>query len=252
MWHRAASQFAAISSSPKMRSWMYSMALSSSAVMVAAAFVVPNGDSPSTSASSTLQPYLAASRTPTTLCEATVTASSPGMTPEEVEEERRDWESIALNNIPKGYEIMSIPDWGPLDGHAVFGSLLDKNKIEHYTIFKRLPGTSTDTPVVIARVQLGKHVNGHPGIVHGGIISLLFDDTFGFGFVALGVAKAFTANLSINYRAPLPAGTVVEMKAYLDRQEGRKLFWKADMTSLDGTVLYAQGTSLYIIPRSHA
>ena len=30
------------------------------------------------------------------------------------------------------------------------------------------------------------------------------------------------------------------------------LFWKVQMTSMDGETLYVEATSLYIIPRSHA
>lgn len=173
-------------------------------------------------------------------------------------------------HIPEGFEIMEIPEWGTLEGHAIFGGLLEQDKIEQYIVLKRQNSnpspptknnllnnnnnnnnhTCNETTVVMAQIQLGQRVNGHPGIVHGGILSLLFDDCFGFAFVALGITKAFTANLSIDYRAPVPAGSLLKLSVQFERQEGRKLYWNANMTNPDGSILYAQATSLFIIPRS--
>lgn len=103
--------------------------------------------------------------------------------------------------------------------------------------------------VVIGFVTFGSHLNGHPSLVHGGIISLMFDDMCGFAYEAVGVRHAVTANLTVNYRAPVPAGSQVRLAVQLESKEGRKLFWKAQMTSLDQQVLYAEATSLYIIPK---
>jgi acyl-coenzyme A thioesterase PaaI-like protein len=86
-------------------------------------------------------------------------------------------------------------------------------------------------------------------VVHGGIVALLFDDCMGFGFWAMGVQYAVTANLSVDYRAPVPADSRVLVRVRLSKQEGRKLYFTAQMTNLDGSVLYAEATSLYIIPR---
>lgn len=152
---------------------------------------------------------------------------------------------------PSPYEFMEVPDRTPEDKHAIFDLLLGNKMIEKYDVYKR-PSGSSDVNVVIAHISFGEHLDGHPGIVHGGILSLMFDDLLGFGFYSLGIPMAFTANLNVDYRAPIPAGTRVRIAAQLESREGRKLFWKAQMTSLDQKVLYAEASSLYIIPRSHA
>lgn len=150
------------------------------------------------------------------------------------------------------YELMVVPDRAPPeDKHAIFDLLLGNRMVEKYDVFKR-PPESKEENVVIAHVAFGDHLDGHTEIVHGGILSLMFDDMLGFGFHALGIPMAFTANLNVDYRAPVPAGTRVRIAAQLDKREGRKLFWRAKMTSLDQKILYAEASSLYIIPRSHA
>jgi adenylylsulfate kinase len=123
--------------------------------------------------------------------------------------------------------------------------------IERYDIWKRKKGVADETNnVVIGHVKFGNNLDGHPTVVHGGILSLIFDDICGFAYEALGVSHAVTANLHVDYRAPVPAGTEVRVAVQLDSREGRKIFWKAQMTSMDQEILYAEASSLYIIPRS--
>ena len=64
---------------------------------------------------------------------------------------------------------------------------------------------------------------GHPSIVHGGAIASVLDDTFGVLFFASRLGNGFTANLNVNYRKPLAAGTDVTVHVAVDRVEGRKV-----------------------------
>ena len=170
------------------------------------------------------------------------------------------------------YERMKTPERGVAE-HAIFGTLNGDTLIESYEVFKptktaskgrQLQQTTTTTTtnddndngddnVLIAYVKFGSHLNGHTGVVHGGILSLMFDDIMGFGYEALrrdvdDIPMAVTANLNVDFRKPVLEGTRVRMDVQLERREGRKLFWKARMIdSLDPTILYAEATSLYII-----
>jgi acyl-coenzyme A thioesterase PaaI-like protein len=158
----------------------------------------------------------------------------------------------ALEEI-RTYQRMALPERASeYSGHAIFGLLLGEDRIESYEVFKR-PKNADDTAnanVLIALVKFGDSVDGHPGVVHGGILSLIFDEALGYGYEAIGVSHAVTANLNIDFRAPVPAGAHVRVAAQLEHREGRKLFWTAQMTSLDQSVLYAEAKSLYIIPKS--
>jgi acyl-coenzyme A thioesterase PaaI-like protein len=160
------------------------------------------------------------------------------------------------------YQRMNPPSRMDLNSHAV-SQLLQPDKIARYEIYKKLhhPTTTMTTSsmdtedienrhVVTALVDFGTALNGHPQVIHGGILALVLDDVFGFSFEALGVPMAVTANLNLNYRAPTPAGTSVMIRVQLERQENRKLYFQGQVTSLDDRVIYAESTCLYIIPRS--
>jgi acyl-coenzyme A thioesterase PaaI-like protein len=149
----------------------------------------------------------------------------------------------------QSYHRMKLPERGHSDGHALFGILLGENMIESYEVYRR-PDGSADENVLVAYIKLGNRIDGHPGVVHGGILSLIFDDALGFGYEALGVKMAVTANLNVDFRAPVIAGTSVRVVAQLEHREGRKLYWKAQMTSMDKKIMYAEASSLYIVPRS--
>lgn len=79
--------------------------------------------------------------------------------------------------------------------HAIHDTLNGVGMVEIYEIYKH-----DERPEVHCVIRFGSSLNGHPGIVHGGITALLFDNTFGWLFVSLKIPKAVTANLNINYR----------------------------------------------------
>ena len=113
-------------------------------------------------------------------------------------------------------------------------------------------GEEINLLVMVAKVNFGTKLNGHGGVVHGGIMSLMFDDSMGWGCdLVLPEGKTpVTANLNVDFRKPCLEGTKVLVQVILERWEGRKLFWKARMVDADSTgeeILYAEATSLYIV-----
>ena len=152
-----------------------------------------------------------------------------------------------------------------LTSHAVFGPLMESNLIERFTIYKRINNTSI-TPeqiveeqqqfngheeVMAVDVKIGTRLNAHVGIVHGGIISLLFDTSLGYACANLikGYAKdaiALTANLKVDFRAPFPEKSGAVIRVYLDKVERSKLFLSAALQNMDGSVTYAEAASLFI------
>jgi acyl-coenzyme A thioesterase PaaI-like protein len=166
------------------------------------------------------------------------------------------------------YQLMPLPSRAQLDSHAVFGLLCRSrggSLINTYRVYKLVwPTHSTTTatnsyddqsntsplPTVTAVVEFGTCLDGHPGTVHGGILALMMDDVLGFAHEALQVPLAVTANLNIDYRSSVQAGSTVYINAYLSGREGRKLYWNVDMVSTDDpSVLYCEASSLYVIPR---
>mmetsp|Transcript_9066 Transcript_9066/g.17091 ORF Transcript_9066/g.17091 Transcript_9066/m.17091 type:complete len:339 (-) Transcript_9066:174-1190(-) len=177
------------------------------------------------------------------------------------------------------YEKMKDPPRNLVDGHAIFGALLKPGYIERYDTYRRvtlvkdgpLPfdksyvaddttTTSNDgsKEVCVADVRIGESLNGHVGIVHGGIISLILDDTLGWGCEAMRLSSidnsemqddfslVVTANLTVNYRKPLPAGSNFVVRVRHEKTEGRKIYFTARIESYDGETLYAEASSLFL------
>jgi uncharacterized protein (TIGR00369 family) len=159
---------------------------------------------------------------------------------------------------PLQYHRMDVPTRGTASTHAIYGTLCGTGMIEEYQIFKNIQLNHTSendgVPVtnneftVVAYVKLGRSLDGHEGVVHGGILALLIDDVLGFGYEAIGVTMAFTANLNVNYLSPVMAESNLLVTATLTSQEGRKLFWKSKILN-ESNEVSCEATSLYIIPR---
>jgi acyl-coenzyme A thioesterase PaaI-like protein len=124
--------------------------------------------------------------------------------------------------------------------HALHDTVAGPGKVEAYEIYQK-----NNSNELYCLVKFGKSLNGHPGIVHGGITSLVFDNTFGWLFLALKIKPAFTANLVINYRSPVYANTCCILKAKLLKFEGRKLYMNATLEDTNGKLL-AESTTLFI------
>ena len=164
------------------------------------------------------------------------------------------------------FELVEPSDRYSSKKHAIQGTLAGESLIESYNVYRHITKTAKQTPIVndgsasnalvlVAKVDFGTHLNGHGGVVHGGILGLMFDDVMGWGCdeVLPDSKTPVTANLSIDFRRPVLEGTKVKIEVVLERWEGRKLFWKARMLGAEETneqgeeILYAEATSLYIV-----
>lgn len=83
-------------------------------------------------------------------------------------------------------------------------------------------------------VWLDAQFNGPPGMVHGGIIALIFDEILGATNVCHGLG-GFTGTLSVRYERPTPIESDLVLDSWIDRTEGRKVFTAGTITH-DGVV----------------
>ena len=100
--------------------------------------------------------------------------------------------------------------------------------------------------------EVTQHHQGAPGIAHGGILSLAFDESLG-ATNWLVRAPAVTAHLEVSYRLPVPVGTLVFIEATMQAINGRKIWSTAEgrLNSPDGPLAVEAG-SLYIqVPVEH-
>jgi acyl-coenzyme A thioesterase PaaI-like protein len=88
------------------------------------------------------------------------------------------------------------------------------------------------------------HVGGNHA-VHGGVLPLLFDHTFGMISHAAGRPISRTAFLHVDYRRITPIDVPLAIRGRVTGIEGRKAFVAAELVDGDGTLL-AEGTGLMV------
>jgi len=100
-------------------------------------------------------------------------------------------------------------------------------------------------PEIRAVFHLGSRVCGHAGIVHGGCTAALMDEVAGAATFCAAGGGHFTANLNINYLAPIRSGQYVLVRAQAVKQERRKLWINISVEDGRGQV-FARATALFV------
>lgn len=108
-----------------------------------------------------------------------------------------------------------------------------------------LVGEMSDQKVE-AFVTLGQAYEGPPGHVHGGFVAAMFDELLGYAQFAPG----YTAQLTINYKKRTPLERQLHLKAWVDREEGRKRYVFGECW-LDGELL-SSAEGLFISPKAES
>lgn len=93
-------------------------------------------------------------------------------------------------------------------------------------------------------VTYGRYFMGGGMAVHGGAVSLVFDEVL--GILASVQAKTITrtAYLHTDYRALTPIDAELDVSAWIDRVEGRKIFVRGEMRY--GDVVCAEADALFL------
>jgi acyl-coenzyme A thioesterase PaaI-like protein len=97
---------------------------------------------------------------------------------------------------------------------------------------------------VTVNVRFGTAYEGAPGLVHGGILSLVMDHLFGQVALAAGYGS-MTVGLELRYRAPTPLHTDLVAQGRVVGVDGRKVrlagtVTAGDVTTVEATALFLQ------------
>lgn len=177
-----------------------------------------------------------------------------------------------------------------LTSHAVHGTLFGKGMVERFDIYQRILCSTTSSSndhlkqqqqrqqqqqqereIIAVDIKIGNKLNGHEGIVHGGVISLLFDEAIGCACECLRLSHdnllllpAMTAYLNIDYHLPLPGGTDAILRVYHNSNDidigRRKMNFFAKLESNNDKnnnsdesriIVYAEARSLFILMKSN-
>jgi acyl-coenzyme A thioesterase PaaI-like protein len=82
--------------------------------------------------------------------------------------------------------------------------------------------------------------------VHGGVVSLLFDQIMGHHHVTVGV-PGMTGTLRVRYRRPTPLFTELRFEVRTGKLRGRKITTLGQLRA--GDELTAEAEGLFIMPR---
>ncbi|WP_067806588.1 PaaI family thioesterase [Nocardia beijingensis] len=129
----------------------------------------------------------------------------------------------------------STPNWTRFDLPARGNITLPPFFIDHVD-----PQTGVDARLTFRTFHLGGN-----SAAHGGQIAIAFDDLLGMAAAVRSGAVTRTASLTVDYRSITPLNTELKVRAWAERQEGRKVYVRA--TLHDGDRLCAEANGLFIV-----
>lgn len=92
---------------------------------------------------------------------------------------------------------------------------------------------------------------GAPGLAHGGLLSTAFDEALG-ALNWLLLVPAVTARLEVDFRRPVPVGSVLHIDAHLVGQVGRKVYTHALGRLGEGGPVALTASALFLqVPLEH-
>mmetsp|Transcript_8310 Transcript_8310/g.51781 ORF Transcript_8310/g.51781 Transcript_8310/m.51781 type:complete len:146 (+) Transcript_8310:401-838(+) len=119
-----------------------------------------------------------------------------------------------------------------------------------------IDGRSAD--LILLELATKRNVCGHPKLVHGGISALIIDNVAGYAIFKLKAAgavpagPAFTVNLNVNYRKPIPSMSAVICSVKLQSHERKKSLLEIKLYSppdeQGDNLTYCEATALMVTP----
>jgi acyl-coenzyme A thioesterase PaaI-like protein len=105
---------------------------------------------------------------------------------------------------------------------------------------------------ISAQFTVTENHQGAPGLAHGGLLSLAFDEALG-KLMWLLRAPAVTARLETDFLRPVPIGTTLHISARITGQLGRKVYSEAQgrLNGPDGDIAVRAASLFVIVPMTH-
>lgn len=104
-----------------------------------------------------------------------------------------------------------------------------------------------DAGTARTRLHIPEYFTGWERITHGGLISMLLDETMAHSCISRGV-QGVTAELTVRFKRPLPVSALVIVEGRAGEGAGRIIKTEAEVKDESGTV-YASGSAKFIVQR---
>ena len=95
------------------------------------------------------------------------------------------------------------------------------------------------------KFALGANYAGGGGFAHGGIIAVVLDEAMG-KLSKLTDERAVTAELSVEYRKPVPVDQEIVVQGWQTEEKGRNRFRAAEIHDVQGNLL-ARGKGRFVV-----
>jgi len=101
-----------------------------------------------------------------------------------------------------------------------------------------------DDQSIYANVVFEESKQGANGILHGGAIAAVLDEAMGAAAFERG-KLGYTVTMTYNYKTHIPLHQEIQIRAWIEKIEGRKIFAACDATLPDGRIA-VNGTGIFI------
>ncbi len=157
---------------------------------------------------------------------------------------------VAARGLLDPYRVEGTPAQASIDGAGIgLGAPLTGEPADYFPYSPIVgPRNPVAPPIrlwanhkrVHGEMALGAAYAGPPGLVHGGVIALVFDELLG-ACAIVNEAPGFTGTLTVRYLRGTPVLRPVTMEAWVDRIEGRKTFVTGELYAGDHVTATATG-----------
>jgi acyl-coenzyme A thioesterase PaaI-like protein len=105
---------------------------------------------------------------------------------------------------------------------------------------------------ITAKFTVTENHQGAPGLAHGGLLALAFDEALG-KLMWLLRAPAVTARLETDFLMPVPIGTTLFITAQIVGQQGRKVYSVAQgrINGPEGEIALRAASLFVVVPMKH-
>ena len=110
----------------------------------------------------------------------------------------------------------------------------------------------------LARVILSEQYQSYPGIVHGGILTTILDETMGRAILAEDTSDEisearfmFTARMETRFRKPVPLNQEFIVRGRVEEDRGRMAHVSGEVVLANGSVAVEASATLVSVPPEH-